>query len=109
MYWYPQVIDYYPYSAGDFRQMPAMPMPMEDMERMRRMMERHMATSEEILRTVRELRRESERHMSTTNEVLGIVRDNNRMLRAVQAHLTGLPPREPEARDSSTEEGGIAN
>ncbi|MFC4769820.1 hypothetical protein [Effusibacillus consociatus] len=80
MYWYQQY-SYYP--VEDFRQVS-----MPDMERMRQIMERHFVV---------------------TNEILGVVRDNNRMLRAIQAHLTGLPPREPEARDSSTEEGDIAN
>ncbi|MFC4769599.1 hypothetical protein [Effusibacillus consociatus] len=83
MYWFPQR-GYYP--MGDFRQMPPMSMP--EMERMRQMMERHFAV---------------------TNETLGVVRDNNRMLRAIQAHLTGLPPREPEERDLSTGEGDIPN
>lgn len=80
MYWYPKY-GYYP--VEDFRQVS-----MPEMERMYRMMERHFAV---------------------TNEILGIVRDNNRILRSIQDRLTGFPPRVTEARDSSTEEGDIAN
>ncbi|GAX90384.1 hypothetical protein [Effusibacillus lacus] len=77
MYWYPQ-FDYF--HTGDVRQMP-MPMPGTEMERMRRMMEQHMAV---------------------TNEVLRIVRENNRLLGLIYSRLVGPYPVRADAVQDTT-------